>query len=135
EGRKAWGGLGLVCLLHILQPVARVAGRVQGRWRLRKEPIEFPEVELLTGDLTKRDIWLHRLVAHMQSCGWMAGGCGEWDDADIEILGPGPYTLKLTSVYEEHLEHARHYVRFRVEAKMKLQAPLVVAGLMAALIG
>ena len=125
----------LVGLLHVLQPIARAVGRVRGRWRLRKEPLEFPADELLTGNLTKRDLWLHRLLSHMNSCGWIARAANEWDDTDIDVLGPGPYNLTLTSVYEEHLEHSRHYVRYRVEAKMKPQAPLVVAGLMAALIG
>ena len=135
RGVKLWGGLALVSLLHILQPVARAFGRLKGWWRLRKQPLEFPAVELLAGDLTKRDLWLRRLVAHMTSCGWIAQPCDEWDDADIEVLGPGPYRLKLSSVYEEHLEHARHYVRFRIEAKLKPHAPIVVAALMAALIG
>ena len=135
RGAERWRGLVAVSLLHILQPLARAIGRVQGRWRLRKEPLDFRADELLAGDLTKRDLWLHRLLTHMKSCGWIARPASEWDDADIEVLGPGPYTLKLTSVYEEHLEHSRHYVRYRVEAKMKSQAPLVVAALMAALIG
>ena len=135
KGAQRWRGLAVVGSLHILQPIARAVGRVQGRWRLRKQPLDFPADELLAGDLTKRDLWLHRLLAHMKSCGWIARAANEWDDADIEVLGPGPYTLRLTSVYEEHLEHSRHYVRYRVEAKMKPQAPVVVAGLMAALIG
>jgi O-antigen biosynthesis protein len=134
-GPRRWRGLAVVSLLHILQPLARAMGRTQGRWRLRKQSLEFPGDELLAGDLTKRDVWLHRLLTHMKSCGWIARPGNEWDDADIEVLGPGPYTLRLTSVYEEHLEHSRHYVRYRVEAKIKPQAPLVVAGLMAALIG
>jgi cellulose synthase/poly-beta-1,6-N-acetylglucosamine synthase-like glycosyltransferase len=134
HGRQLWHGLALVGLLHVLQPLARAVGRVQGRGRLRKEPLEFPAGDLLAGDLTKRHLWLQRLLAHMKSCGWVARPASEWDDADIEVLGPGPYTLRFTSVYEEHLEHGRYYVRYRVEAKMKLQAPLVVAGLMAALI-
>jgi len=135
QGQHLGRGLGLVSLLHVLQPIARAVGRVQGRWRLRKDPLEFPADELLAGDLTKRDLWLHRLLEHMKSCGWIARAGSEWDEADIEVLGPGPYRLKLTSVYEEHLEHGRHYVRYRVATKMKPQAPLVVAGLMAALIG
>ncbi len=135
KGAQRWRGLALVSLLHGLQPLARAVGRMQGRRALRKDPLEFPAVELLAGDLTKRDLWLHRLLAHMKSCGWMARPCNEWDEADIEVLGPGPYTLKLTSVYEEHLEHGRHYVRFRVDARMKAHAPMVVAGLMAALVG
>lgn len=135
QGSHRWLGLALVSLLHVLQPLARAMGRAQASWRLRKNPLEFPEVELLAGDLTKRDAWLRRIVSHMKSCGWTARPCNEWDDADIEVLGPGPYTLRLASVYEEHLEHARHYVRFRIEAKMKWHAPVVVAGLMACLIG
>jgi hypothetical protein len=135
HGRKRWAGLLTIGLLHVAQPLARAAGRIKGRWRLPKETFDFAEDELLYGDLTKRHVWLHRLVRHMKSCGWIARPCNEWDDGDIEVLGPGPYTLKLTSVYEEHLEHKRHYVRYRVEARMKAQAPLIVAGLMAALFG
>jgi len=70
----------------------------------------------------------------MKSCGWIVQPCSEWDDADIEVLGPGPYTLKLSSVYEEDLQRALHYIRYRVTAKMKPQAPLVVGGLMAVLV-
>jgi hypothetical protein len=90
---------------------------------------------LLEGDLIKREVWLHHLLAHMKSCGWMARPCSEWDDADIEVLGPGPHTLKLTSVYEEDLERALHYVRYRVTVRMKTHAPIGVGGLMLALIG
>jgi hypothetical protein len=124
----------VVSLLHLLQPLARTAGRIRGRWHLRNEPPLFADTDLLQGDLKKRDAWLTRLLRHMKSCGWMARACDEWDDADIEVLGPGPYTLKLTSVYEEDLERALHYVRYRVTVKMKPHAPLVVAGLMATLI-
>lgn len=92
-------------------------------------------MDLLEGDLAKRDVWLHRLLEHMRSCGWIARPCNEWDDGDIEVLGPGPYTLKLTSVYEEDLQRALHYIRYRVTYKMKAHAPVVVAVLMAMLIG
>ena len=130
-----WRGFAVVSLLHMLQPLARAWGRFQGRWHLRKDPAMFSETDLLEGDLAKRDVWLHKLVAHMKSCGWVARACSEWDDADIEVLGPGPYTLKLCSVYEEDLQRALHYVRYRVTAKMKLHAPFVVGGLMLLLIG
>ena len=56
----------------------------------------------------------------------MAVHCTQVDDADIEVLGPGPYKLKLCSVYEEDLQRALHYIRYRVEVKMKLQAPLII---------
>jgi hypothetical protein len=134
KGWNRWRGLALVGWLHLLQPLARSVGRIQGRLALRKSALEFPDGDLLEGDLVKRDVWLRRLLAHMKSCGWVARPCGEWDDADIEVLGPGPYTLKLCSVYEEDLQRALHQVRYRVTVKMKWHAPVVVGGLMAVLV-
>jgi glycosyltransferase involved in cell wall biosynthesis len=135
RGAKRCRGLFIIALLHLLQPLARSAGRIKGRRRLRNDPLEFGHTDLLEGDLVKRDIWLRALLRHMKSCGWVAQPCNQWDDADIEVLGPGPYELKLSSVYEEDLERALHYIRYRVTVKMKPHAPLVVAGLMALLIG
>lgn len=134
SGGERWRGLAVVSLLHLLQPLARSVGRVQGRWALRKSPLEFPDMDLLEGDLVKRERWLRHLLAHMKSCGWVARACSEWDEADIEVLGPGPYRLKLCSVYEEDLQRALHQVRYRVTVEMKWHAPLVVAFLMAVLV-
>jgi hypothetical protein len=134
SGGAAAAGLFMVGLLHLLQPVARTIGRVQGRWALRRSTLRFTATDLLEGDLPKREIWLQRLMAHMKSCGWVVRPGSEWEEADLVVLGPGPYTLRLTSVYEEDLQRALHYVRYRVTAKMKLQAPLVVGCLMAALV-
>ena len=128
-------GLAVISVLHLLQPLARTVGRLQGAWRLRKEPPAFPDTDLLYGNLDQRERWLRRLLDHMESCGWQVRACSEWDDGDLEILGPGPHRLKLTSVYEEVLERAQHYVRYRVTVKTKLYTPVVVAALMAALIG
>jgi hypothetical protein len=122
-------------MLHLLQPMARTVGRIKGRMSLRKAPPMFSDADLLEGDLAKREVWLNKLLEHMRSCGWVARRSSEWDNSDIEVLGPGPYTLKLTSVYEEDLQRALHYVRFRIEPKMKLHAPIVVALIMAALVG
>jgi glycosyltransferase involved in cell wall biosynthesis len=134
RGLERRRGLAVVSLLHILQPLARSVGRIQGRWALRKSTMRFPDSDLLEGDLVKRDRWLRHLLAHMKSCGWVAQPCNEWDDADIEVLGPGPYRLKLCSVYEEDLQRALHQVRYRVTVQMKWQAPIVVGGLMAVLV-
>ncbi len=134
EGGKRWAGLAVVSLLHLIQPLARFAGRIKGNWHLRKDPLDFPATNLLFGDLEKREAWMTHMLAHMRSCGWVVQPCNEWDDGDIEILGPGPYKLKLSSVYEEVLEHSLYYIRYRVTAKMKPHAPLVVAGLMGSLV-
>ena len=134
-GGERWRGIALVSLLHVLQPLARAAGRLKGAWHLRKETWGFPATELLYGNLEKRDRWLKRLLVHMRSCGWIAQPCNEWDDCDIEVLGPGPHRLKLTSVYEEVLEREQHYVRYRVTVRNKPYGPIVVALLMATLVG
>ena len=135
RGGKLWRGSLVISLLHLLQPLARTVGRIKGRWQTRESPYTFPETDVLFGDLAKRDVWMKRLLQHMKSCGWQAEPSGEWDNADIDVLGPGPYRLQLCSVYEEDLERARHFIRYRVTVKMKPHAPLVVAGLMALLIG
>jgi cellulose synthase/poly-beta-1,6-N-acetylglucosamine synthase-like glycosyltransferase len=134
RGAEFFRGTFVVSLLHLLQPLARTVGRIKGRWQTRRSPWTFPESDLLWGNLEKRELWLSRLVKHMKSCGWIAQPSGEWDTADIDILGPGPYRLKLCSVCEEELEHAAHYVRFRITAKMKFHAPVVVGVLMLLLI-
>jgi O-antigen biosynthesis protein len=134
KGRDWWAGLGIISVLHLVQPLARTAGRIKGRSRLRKEPPLFSDTDLLEGDLNKRDIWLNRLLEQMKSCGWVAQRSSEWADSDMEVLGPGPYTLTLTSVYEEDLQRALHYVRYRVKPKMKLHAPIVVAVIMGVLV-
>ena len=51
----------------------------------------FNDGDLLEGDLTKRDLWLKRLLAHMKSCGWVARPGSEWDDSDIEVHTSGAY--------------------------------------------
>ncbi|MCB1125021.1 MAG: glycosyltransferase [Verrucomicrobiae bacterium] len=133
-GWNRWRGLAVVSLLHILQPLARWRGRVRGWWVLRRHRWAFPESDLLEGDLVKREIWLRRMLGHMKSCGWLARPCSEWDEADIEVPGPGPYTLKLCSVYEEDLQRGLHQVRYRVTARVKPHAPVLVAGIMGLLI-
>ena len=135
KGKDRWRGLLTVAALHILQPLSRTVGRIKGRFQLRKTPLLFAETDLLVGNLDKRDAWLNKLLEHMRECGWVARRSSEWDDSDIEILGPGPYTLTLTSVYEEDLQRGLHYVRYRVQPKMKLHAPIVVALIMATLVG
>jgi hypothetical protein len=135
RGNDRWKGLAMVAALHLLQPLSRTVGRIKGRRVLKTSHLHFPDSDLLEGDLAKRDIWLQRLMAHMRSCGWVVRPCSEWDNGDIEVLGPGPFTLKLTSVYEEDLQRALHYIRYRVDYKMKLHAPIVVAFLMASLVG
>jgi O-antigen biosynthesis protein len=134
HGAQLIRGLLMVGLLHLLQPLARTRGRMKGRLELRKVPPYFSDSDLLEGNLEKRELWLNKLLDHMKSCGWVARHANEWDESDIEVLGPGPYRLTLTSVYEEDLQRALHYVRFHIKPHMKLHAPVVVGGIMAILV-
>jgi len=51
----------------------------------------------------------------------------------LEIPGPGPYRLFLTTVYEDDVAHAVHYIRYRITARVKPTAPLLILGVTAAL--
>ena len=134
RGNEKWRGVSTVSTLYIVQPIARALGRVRGWWHLRKHRWEFPEVDVLEGNLVKRGEWLQRVEEHMRSCGWIVRPSNDWGNADLDILGPGPYTLKLCSVYEENLERGQHFIRYRVKVRMKPHAPLMVAALMASLV-
>jgi hypothetical protein len=75
---------------------------------------------------------LRHLEKHLHNCGWIAKTNSDWEDFDVEVEGPGPVRLKLISVYEEDLERAQHYVRYRVETKWKpsyLLKSVLLAGL------
>jgi hypothetical protein len=109
----------LVAFLHLAQPLARAWGRLKGWWALRDERIEYPASTQLYGNLSQRDTWLRRLHQHARGCGWVVRTNGDWESFDVEMNGPGPLRLTLTSVYEEDLEHAKHYVRYRIQAKWK----------------
>jgi hypothetical protein len=119
KNRKRWQGGCLVMFLHLLQPIARTVGRVRGWWATRKLPPLHTSERQLWGNLSQRDDWLHWLPDHLANCGWLSRPCTDWDDDDIEVLGPGPYTLRLRSVYEEDLEHGYHFVRYRVTSRAK----------------
>jgi len=91
-------------------------GRLKGWWHARRTPNEFAADQRLYGNLTQREAWLNRLEEHLNACGWIARPSCSWDEADLDVLGPGPYRLQLTSVYEENIEESRHFVRYRITA-------------------
>jgi glycosyltransferase involved in cell wall biosynthesis len=124
----------IVAFLHLAQPLARAWGRLKGWWRLRNGRIVHPAANHLYGNLSQRDTWLRRLEEQLRNCGWISKSNSDWDDYDLEVEGPGPVRLRLISVYEEDLERAQHYVRYRVETHWKLSylpRSIVLAGLFA----
>ncbi|NQU12420.1 glycosyltransferase [bacterium] len=130
-GRRVLGTV-TVAALHLVQPLARTGGRLRGWWTLRHTaPPVYPATHRLWGNLTQRDVWLHRVLEQLRANSWIARPGSEWAASDIDIEGPGPFRLQLVSVYEEHLEKARHYVRYRITARRKGYWLAVVASLMA----
>ncbi|HKD36432.1 MAG TPA: hypothetical protein VKB78_06515, partial [Pirellulales bacterium] len=114
----------LITALHIMQPLARAWGHIVGWWMTRGSR-QYPADERIYGNLIQREAWLERLERHLGDCGWTARPSSAWDTADLDILGPGPYRLQLCSVYEDDVEHGRHFVRFRVTARAKRWLPVV----------
>jgi hypothetical protein len=139
--RKAWRGATrwratmVVAWLHLAQPLARAWGRFAGWWSLRKADAAFPATQRLYGNLRQREQLLEGLQKHLHACGWVVTPASEWGEHDLEIPGPGPYRLSLTTVYEDDVAHAVHYVRYRVTAKIKPLTPLLVVLIALALAG
>ena len=119
DGEKQWRGLMLVAALHIAQPLARALGRLKGWWKLKGARLKHPAAMQMYGNLNQRDTWLRRLDEYLRICGWVARTNNDWEDSDLIVDGPGPVRLSLTSVYEEDLEHGRHYVRYQVRSQWK----------------
>jgi hypothetical protein len=62
--------------------------------------------------------------------GWIIRPTNEWGETDLEVLGPGPCTVSISSVYEDDVAHSVHYVRYRIQAK-RLFMPNFLAAILA----
>jgi uncharacterized membrane protein HdeD (DUF308 family) len=130
SGTRWWQGAALVTALHLLQPIARALGRIRGWRETRNLPALYQAERRLYGNLDQREKWLNWLPKHFAACGWVAQPCSDWEEADLKILGPGPYVSELCSVYEEDHQRGKHYVRFRVTSKPKAVLPILGATLL-----
>jgi hypothetical protein len=127
RGVQAWRGTLTVALLHVLQPWARAVGRVIGMLARSNARHEWPTEQVVWGNLTQREQWLHRLSDHVRRCGWNCRDADDWSDADLEITGPGPCRVELRSVAEERLEKGWYFVRFGLRSRMQGAATLGAA--------
>jgi cellulose synthase/poly-beta-1,6-N-acetylglucosamine synthase-like glycosyltransferase len=119
QWHRKWIGIGLVAALHIAQPLARMLGFARGWWQTRDQRLELKPAYRVWGNMEQRTVWLEHFQEYLASCGWKCRPSHEWDNADIDILGPGPYRLRFSSVYEERLERGFHMVRFRLVVRAK----------------
>ncbi|HLQ38399.1 MAG TPA: glycosyltransferase [Planctomycetota bacterium] len=122
RGTRLLRGVLCVAMLHLLQPLVRCLGQIEGWWRTRDSKPEHSN-QRLRGDLGSRHVWLERLQRQLAETGWRCHPGGAWDGCDLLVDGPGPYRLRLVSVIEEDHARASHYVRFRVDARPKLFLP------------
>jgi cellulose synthase/poly-beta-1,6-N-acetylglucosamine synthase-like glycosyltransferase len=132
RGRERSQGILLVAALHVLQPLARALGRLRGARAARRSPFRFPAVRRLWGNLPQRDVWLRRLERSLKTCNWVCRPTSPWGEADLDVLGPGPCTLQIRSVHEENLARGEHFVRYRVTARWKPWALLLMGALLLA---
>ncbi|MBL9200687.1 MAG: glycosyltransferase [Opitutaceae bacterium] len=135
RGATRFRGTALVAFLHFVQPLSRAAGRLRGWWAERGTQYRYPASQRLYGNLLQRAQLLEGLQEHLRMCGWIGRPADEWSEHDLEIPGPGPYRLFITTVYEDDVAHSVHYLRYRITAEMKWFAPVVVAGIVLALAG
>jgi O-antigen biosynthesis protein len=126
RGFRRFRGVLTVAFLHWRQPLARAWGRIRGSWATRNSAEAFPSSARLYGNLLQRAQLLEGLQAHLRTCGWISRPADEWSEYDLEVPGPGPCRLFITTVYEDDVAHAVHYIRYRVTARIKWDAPLVL---------
>jgi GT2 family glycosyltransferase len=118
RGAKFANGLLLIAALHVLQPLARSWGRLQGWLRLRGARRERPAL-LWGGGVGERHMWLERVATMLRERGWDARAGGDFDRDDLQVLGPGPFRAALRSTCEEDLPSGKHWIRAAVGARMK----------------
>jgi glycosyltransferase involved in cell wall biosynthesis len=118
RGARFAGGLLLIAALHVLQPLARSLGRLQGWLRSQKAARE-PAMLLWGGGVGERHMWLERLATMLRERGWDARAGGDFDRDDLQVVGPGPFSVALRSSCEEDLPRGKHWIRAAVVARMK----------------
>jgi GT2 family glycosyltransferase len=131
---------GLIALLHLLQPLARLTGRMQlglTPWRLRGGRVfAFPRPRPL---MVWSETWqapgetLRSLERTLRSAGFAVLRGGDFDRWDLEVRGGALGTSRLRMVAEEH-GAGRQLRRFRVWPRPSRGA-LVLVVLLAALAG
>jgi membrane protein implicated in regulation of membrane protease activity len=127
----------LTAVLHLLQPLARLRGRVRSAltpWR-RHGPEDFAVPRTRTWRVwTERweaaDVRLERLEALLARSGRRVARGGDYDDWDLEVRAGGLSAVRILLTLEEHGQ-GRQMVRFRARPCYRT-AVLVVFSLLTA---
>jgi GT2 family glycosyltransferase len=117
--RQRWGRRGLVVLLHLLQPAARLIGRLRSGlspWRFRRAGgMAFPRARSWTFWTERWQAPAERLVgleASLRALHAITLRGGDFDAWDLEVLGGIIGAVRLKMTVEEHGQ-GRQLFRFR----------------------
>jgi hypothetical protein len=120
----------LTTLLHIVQPLARLAGRLSlglSPWRFGRLTAELPR-PIATSIWTPRwrgaEEWLRSLESALRGCGGYIRCGGEYDRWDFEVRGGLLGGARTLMAIEEH-GAGQQLARFRAWPHLSLVGPLL----------
>jgi O-antigen biosynthesis protein len=131
----------LTALLFLVQPVARLAGRLRGglspwRRRTRARPsLPRPRtVAIWSERWADPQLWVERLQDNLGARGGLVRSGGPFDRWDLDLRAGALGGVKLRTVVEEH-GHGRQLLRVRIWPRATLagQAAIVVLGVLVGL--
>ena len=118
RSRPTLGLRALIAVLYLIQPAARLRGRIAGGltpWRRHGSDRELPRIRTFSLWREQRldhAVWLERIEARL-SKHWPVRRGGEFERWDLEVRGGAFGRVRLLSVVEEH-GNGRQLARVRV---------------------
>jgi glycosyltransferase involved in cell wall biosynthesis len=119
DHNRDWKPLGILTLLHLLHPLARLCGRLKyglHPWRRRGAPRALPRrrtIPIWSEHWQSPEDWLCSVQAQVRTEGATGFAGGAYDDWDLEIQGGLFGGVRLRMAAEEHGQ-GRQMLRFRV---------------------
>jgi GT2 family glycosyltransferase len=129
----------LIFLLHLMQPIARLWGRVKHGltpWRFRRQPKTGPPLGMIWSESWQSpEVWLAHLESNLKATRAIVGRGGTFDAWDLRVSGGVFANAYLFMAAEDH-ERGKQFLRFRRSfAPTGLAILLGAAGLLLVLIG
>ena len=82
-------------------------------------PKRYSNSGCVCGGIEKREQWLELMERNFRTCAWVAEISSDWDEADLNIKGPGPAYADFISTHEMGNQPGEQYLRFRIDAHFK----------------
>jgi O-antigen biosynthesis protein len=137
--RRGWTRLklmSLTALLHALQPIARLIGRVQNGltpWRRRGNAamgVPWPRTQTVWSERWQPvERWLGSIEASLRSGGASVLRGGSFDSWDLEVRGGALGSVRVRALVEEH-GNGRQFVRLHSHPKLGRLASVGVLGIL-----